>query len=572
MNAEQIEKYSSAVTLSDMEVFVFPELMYALLLANIMSPVIWQWRDTDTFRKLEGKSPYRKFMRLKQHIMDEYEFNLDLDTWGLTSKKRELARFAKYISPEDIARSNGLFGYEGDKYYFDVDIRKHFGLDKYDGDIIPYWKTETVEAMNAFHYKKGYKRGAGECVSLSSLYAAAAFIVCGVPFEKMYTILTPLHSQNYLDIEDGIITNNRRIITRAMWFNGTELSSKAQRALRNEQVTVVAHCSGYVHCFYDTATIDPQEYKHLVQKLHSFLSTQMDMTMFANFLRERSQFQKYVQFCKDCHGSTKFIKAEDLYAHEHGSDYRIADKTHEKLLAEIEDEVFRSDQLPGRIRCDHIDEFVRKSKIDPRKTDGREKFKQFLSRYIPNAQELVESLADFLHTEPKLPSMEKNYQPSKCVCFPVESSREEIIEHLESIRKECVTADLAFYAYRDMTRCEWEPFVKAAMERSPVCIEAAKDMSVEEVFVWLNRMENTSIYDGTRLAQPDEVANYDRGDGIEKALLFANVLNHRQPDEEIKLTIDGADVILKNKCEYRFVSTKSLRKQLNLGAALTTDQ
>jgi hypothetical protein len=150
MNAEQIEKYSSAVTLSDMEVFVFPELMFALLLANIMSPAIWKWRDIATFKKLDGKGPYKKFMRLKQFIMDEYEFNLDLDTWGLTSKKRELERFAKYISPEDIARSNGLFGYEGDKYYFDVDIRKHFGLDKYDGDIIPYWKTETVEAMNAF--------------------------------------------------------------------------------------------------------------------------------------------------------------------------------------------------------------------------------------------------------------------------------------------------------------------------------------------------------------------------------------------------------------------------------------
>jgi hypothetical protein len=45
-----------------------------------------------------------------------------------------------------LKQSNALFGYEGDKYYFDIDIRKHFGLDKYDSDIIPYWKTETVEA------------------------------------------------------------------------------------------------------------------------------------------------------------------------------------------------------------------------------------------------------------------------------------------------------------------------------------------------------------------------------------------------------------------------------------------
>jgi hypothetical protein len=81
MNPDQLDKYGSAITLSDMEVFVFPELMYSLVLANIMSPIIWKWREADCFKKLEGKSPYKKLMRLRQFIMDEYEFNLDLDTW-----------------------------------------------------------------------------------------------------------------------------------------------------------------------------------------------------------------------------------------------------------------------------------------------------------------------------------------------------------------------------------------------------------------------------------------------------------------------------------------------------------
>lgn len=122
MDSEQLEKYSSAVTLSDMEVFVFPELAYSLVLANIMSPLIWQWRQIDCFKSLQGKSSYRKLMRLRQFIMDEYDFNLDLETWGLTSKARELKRFEKFISPQDIAATNALFGYEGDKYYFDVEI------------------------------------------------------------------------------------------------------------------------------------------------------------------------------------------------------------------------------------------------------------------------------------------------------------------------------------------------------------------------------------------------------------------------------------------------------------------
>ncbi len=79
MNSEQLEKYTSAITLSDMEIFVFPELMYSLVLANIMSQFIWQLRQLDCFKKLEGKSSYRKLMRLRQFIMDEFEFNLDLE-------------------------------------------------------------------------------------------------------------------------------------------------------------------------------------------------------------------------------------------------------------------------------------------------------------------------------------------------------------------------------------------------------------------------------------------------------------------------------------------------------------
>ena len=79
---EELEKYSSAVTLSDMEIFVFPELLYALLLANIMSPRIWTWRNDPWFAKIDKMNPRKKIDRLKQYIIDHYEFNLDLDTWA----------------------------------------------------------------------------------------------------------------------------------------------------------------------------------------------------------------------------------------------------------------------------------------------------------------------------------------------------------------------------------------------------------------------------------------------------------------------------------------------------------
>jgi len=566
MNARDLEKYSCAVTLSDMEVFVFPELMYSLVLANIMSPVIWKWRELDCFKKLEGRSTYRKLMRLKQFIIDEFEFNLDLETWGLTTKSTELKRFEEFISPEKIAASNALFGYQGDKYYFDVDIRRHFGLDKYDDDIIPYWKTETIEAMEAFRLKPGYEKAAGECVSLATLYAAAAFVVCGIELEEIYMILTPLHSQNFIDLQDGVLTNNRRLVTKTMWFNGTAISNKAQRALRNENVTIVAHSSGYIHCLYDDAIIDRNAYEHFCERLGSYLTERLSLPLFANFLRCNPGYQRYFQVCRDCHGRRQFLKAEVLFHYEHGSNYRIADKTFDKLLAEVSDEDFVPYELPGRVRCDRIDELLSESPLDLRSERARAALVRLLAPAVPQAERLVADLAGFLHTEAKLPDPAKNYLPSQPIEIKSEWPRQRIIDYLESIRSANGSADLAFYAYRDMARCRWEPFIKAAIERNPVSLEAAQRMSVEEAYRWLAEMAETSIYDGTRLAQPDEVVNYRTGDGLEKALTLANIIRHNEPEREIEILSGNGEVTVKAGAEYRFRSRKSLDKRLVIPA------
>ncbi len=582
MDVKDIEKYSSAYTLSDMEIFVFPELMYSLVLANIMSPVLWKWRELESFRKLEGKGSYRKLMRLRQFIMDEFDFNLDLETWGLTDRNTELKRFERYLSPPQIAQSNALFGYGGDKYYFDVDIRKHFGLDKYTSDIIPYWKTETVEAMDAFRLKPGYGRAAGECVSLAALYAAAAFIVGGVPLEDIYMILTPLHSQNFLDLQDGILTNNRRLVTKSMWFNGTEISDKAQRALRNERVTVVAHHTGYVHCLYPDATIDPKAYDHFRARLADYLSTDLTFTVFASLLRAVPRYQKYFQICRDCHGQPHFMPAEMLYHYEHGSPYKIGDSTHDKLLAEVSEEDFVPYELPGRVRCDQLCEFLTRHKADVREPCGREALRKVLAGTIPEVDQLIEDLMGFVHIEAQLPEVDKQFAKAGAIQIYVDQSREQIIECLRRARADNAVADLAFYAFRDMEGCDWRPFVKAAVERSPVSLEKTKSMSVKEVYEWLVSMSATSIYDMNRLAQPDELANYGTGDGLEKAFLLANVLRHRHPEEGLHLEVDRGKAILQAVAKsvagilpairgrdaldtYEFASAKTLRGQVDIG-------
>ena len=438
------EEKSSAVTLSDMEIFVFPELMYALVLANILSPRLWAWRDLPWFDGIREMRPKKRLQRLRQHIMDHYTFNLDLETWGLTTQQRELARFAPFLSPDEITKSNALFGYQGDVYYYDIDIRRHFGLDKYTNDTIPYWKTETIEAMDAFRHKKGHTVGAGECVSLAGLYAAAAFVVCGLPLESIYLMATPLHSQNFLDVDTGILTNNRRLVTKAMWANGTVISQQARRALEHERVTIVSHATGYIHLLYPAATIDPAAYAHFSERLASFL-----------------------------------VPPEDA------ADARL---------------------------------------VTPR---------------LPDAARV---------------SFDRSDAP---LGLTPAMDRAEIVQRLDALRATNRAAALAPYAARELGVTEEGPFVQAALQRNPVS-RAALERWPEEVVARLAALPNESIYDGpSRLAQPDEVWNFGRGDGLEKCLLAANVLG----GTEIRVDGDRACLSDGNRMVCTFPTAKSPRSR-----------
>ncbi|MCK7533762.1 MAG: hypothetical protein MZV63_23410 [Marinilabiliales bacterium] len=51
-------------------------------------------------------------------------------------------------------------------------------------------------------------------------------------------------------------------------------------------------------------------------------------------------------------------------------------------------------------------------------------------------------------------------------------------------------------------------------------------------------LKNKSIYDDGRMAQPDEVWNFGRGDGAEKAFLMADALIHNDPAAGISVSLD----------------------------------
>lgn len=565
-NREKLEKYSSAVTLSDMEIFVFPELLYSLVLANIMSPIVWRWRDDRWFRNIQKKTPYRRVLRLKQYILDHYEFNLDLDTWGLTTQEAELKRFEGLIDAETLSASNALFGYEGDRYYFDMDIRRHFGLDKYTDNTIPYWKTETVEAMEAFCHREGYTHGAGECVSLSGLYAAALFVVCGIPLEDIYLMATPLHSQNFVCVDEGLLTNNRRIVTKNMWFNGSELSARAQRALRNERVTMVSHISGHIHTLYPDATIAPEQFDRFVRALKDYLTTEVDMDILLNFLRYRSDLQTCFQIEHLCHGKPRYLPAEKAFAYEHSSSYRMDTSTWDQLIDEIDVYEFSADPLPDRMLLNFFDSFFKDTRVRFDDRESVDKLMMHLQCPRQRNREISSNLEDFCRVEPRLPNTAtKQFESAPALPLHPDMSREEIVDTLASLRDRSTVADLAFYAFRDLARTDWEPYLKAALERNPVSVEGAKDLSDADLTARLEALPNESIYDGARVAQPDEVWNYGRGDGLERAFTLATILKARHPDRTLTLTAgDGSARLTGEGVDVRWPGDKGLERSIEL--------
>ena len=78
-------------------------------------------------------------------------------------------------------------------------------------------------------------------------------------------------------------------------------------------------------------------------------------------------------------------------------------------------------------------------------------------------------------------------------------------------------------------------------------------------------MPDESIYDGNRLALPDEVWNFGRGDGIEKAFLLADFLLHNDKSSTVSIKIENKKVLLSaGGNDFHFTSHKNLKKSIRI--------
>jgi hypothetical protein len=209
---------------------------------------------------------------------------------------------------------------------------------------------------------------------------------------------------------------------------------------------------------------------------------------------------------------------------------------------------------------EHIIRHGKGKKLD----EFREEFKNSAGEIFSDViDEMFLDLHDFTFIDPKIPADNKKFTSTSIPVFSAEDSREEIIEIISGLAEKSETALLTLHVFRQMDMISWLPFIKAAIERNPVCFTDLNGKSVMEVFKILGALPDESIYDGRRLALPDEVWNFKRGDGIEKALLLADFIMQKDTSSPVLIEIAEQNVKLKYKDEdFLFTSSKLFTKSI----------
>jgi hypothetical protein len=216
------------------------------------------------------------------------------------------------------------------------------------------------------------------------------------------------------------------------------------------------------------------------------------------------------------------------------------------MLNDIEEML---DEVEGRSLKEIEDEFIKRTGFEQ----------------VDIIHDMFTELKDFIFTDPRIPDPVKKYISVKVPVITTESTREEIIDEIHNLAEDSELCMLTLYAYRQMDVIDWLPFVKAAIERNPVCLSELNDKTLPEVIKILKSFSDQSIYDGKRIAMPDEVWNYRRGDGIEKAFVLADYILLKDQSFPVTISIDNKYVTVSYKeTDFNFRSEKKIKKIINI--------
>jgi len=226
-----VEEYSRSTSLTVFEIHrSAPKIIPAYLLANLMSPALWKWREERPMHDEQGnlRATNRRLKDLQRQF-HWYTFTNIVslpggDYWGLLNFDEEAKRLGEDFI-EEIRR-------EYDTTLRDllrIDPNSQFGQivlqEFYKKGYFPRLKNETIETMNAFHRICQDGKGSGKCVALAMLWASS-LAVCG-RFSLDQIILVANRAHLFVFLDDG---ENVHLFNNGKWYNKTRINNESELA------------------------------------------------------------------------------------------------------------------------------------------------------------------------------------------------------------------------------------------------------------------------------------------------------------------------------------------------------
>lgn len=234
---ERVEEFSRSTTLTVFEIHrAAAEIIPGYMLANMMSPDQWEWRESrpmhDNDGNLRGANRRLKDLQRQFHW---YKFTNDMskpggDYWGLLNFDEEEERLGK-----DFVQTIRKDYDETLNYLLELDPESQFGQivlqDFYKQGYFPRLKNETIEGMNAYRRIDPQEKGSGKCVALAMLWASSLAVCCRFPLDQIIIVANKAHLFVFLD--DGETVN---LFNNAKWYNKTRINNDSELAVQARTV------------------------------------------------------------------------------------------------------------------------------------------------------------------------------------------------------------------------------------------------------------------------------------------------------------------------------------------------
>jgi hypothetical protein len=276
---QQLDKLSTAVSLTVLEIDFLPQkLIPAFLLANLMSPALWAWRNEKSAVADNGilYSPKNRLNQI-QRFFHHYTFtNIDGepggDPWGLLDFTKEEERLGKVfvhnIREEYDATFRKLLVETPDSQFGQI-INQPY----YRNGFFPRLKNETLEVMNAFMSVNEEGKSSGKCIGLGMLWAAALVVWGRFPLDRIVITGNRAHMFVYLDVDEGHLLNNTKWFSTTRINNQSELSEFARVVASSTETTFFYNPSvGMCHCTSRVSQIPHHQVADIYSDISKFVS------------------------------------------------------------------------------------------------------------------------------------------------------------------------------------------------------------------------------------------------------------------------------------------------------------